>query len=280
MNWKEYEKHAAKLLNEEFDKTIFKIVSQGEEDSTKPDIVITTIDNKNSFFLEVKMPNAQSSQFVLEINNNKFIYGTRNRYKSNFFSRSIIDYMNKNFTKYNKVSQSGILIPIDEKLINSWIISNLQNKGVEYIFSGTRDNERIIPIDAFGEYFEATAFFRRKKSGSRILSKNKTEDFLASFKAQFGYDPIIISNDKKTFIKSEKEFKNNELSIQSLNNEHIIYYLSKKEDNKYEIKILSSTNNPNVIFQLSVKDSKAVTTYDLNMFASLIIEKLNEADNE
>ncbi|MDD4795411.1 MAG: hypothetical protein PHG03_02505 [Bacilli bacterium] len=280
MNWKEYEKHAAKLLNEEFDKTIFKIVSQGEEDSTKPDIVIITIDEKNSFFLEVKMPNAQSSQFVLEIDNNKFIYGTRNKYKSNLFSRSIIDYMNKNFTKYNKVSQSGILIPIDEKFINAWIISNLQNKGIEYIFSGTRDNERIIPIDAFGEYFKATTFFRRKKSGSRILSKNKTEDFLASFNDKFSYEPALIFNDKKTFIKSKKEFKNNELFIQSIKNEHITYYLSKKENNKYEIKILSSTNNPNVIFQLSVKDSKPIATYDLNMFARLIIEKLNEADSK
>ena len=33
------------------------------------------------------------------------------------------------------------------------------------------------------------------------------------------------------------------------------YFLSNKENGKYEVKITSSTNNPNIIFELSLKDN-------------------------
>lgn len=276
MNWKEYEKSATRLLKEKFDKETFKIILQGEEDSTKPDIIITAIDKNKSFFLEVKMPNAQSSQFVLEIDDNKFVYGSRNRYKNNFFSQAIIDYMNDNFKKYNKVFQSGIKIPISEGLINDWIITNLENKGIEYVLSGSVNNERIIPINKFGDYFKTTAFFRRKKSGSRNLAKNKIEDFISSFKNKFNFSPKVIGDGKKSYIKIDKKINDDELHIPSISNKRIVYYLSRKDQSKYEIKILSSTNNPNVIFRLTVKNSDAIGTYDLKMFANLIIEQLKE----
>lgn len=197
MTWKEYEKHVAKKLKEVFDKEIVRIISMGEEDSTKPDIVISASNKEKDFYLEVKMPNSQSSQFVLEILNDKFIYGSKNRYKNNSFSQTIIDYMNDNFKKYNRVSQTGMEIPILEELINNWIISNLKNKQIEYIFSGIENQERIIPIDNFGKYFQVNVYFRRKKSGSRNLSKNKIYDFKKSFANKFNYLPKIISNGGK-----------------------------------------------------------------------------------
>lgn len=275
MNWKEYEKQAAKKLQEVFDREIVKIISMGKEDSTKPDIIISASNEVKDFYLEVKMPNSQSSQFVLEILNDKFIYGTKNRFKSNSFSNSIIDYMNKNFKTYNKVSQTGIEIPISEDLVNNWIISNLKNKEIEYIFSGTENQERIIPIDNFGDYFKATAYFRRKKSGSRNLAKNKIEDFKNSFEKKFNYIPEVESRGKKSYIKSNQTFTNDDLYIPSIENDGMNYYLSQKENNTFEIKILSSTNNPNVIFQIGIKENDAFGTYDLELFANLIMQQLN-----
>lgn len=50
----------------------------GENDSTTPDIEIRLNKNGKSFFVETKMPNSQTSQFVVEITNDRFIYGRKN----------------------------------------------------------------------------------------------------------------------------------------------------------------------------------------------------------
>lgn len=273
MSWKDYEKHVSKLLKQKINDKNIKVISQGAEDSTKPDIIVTNIKNTKSFLFEVKMPNSQTSQFVLEVKDNKFQYGSKNRYKSNSFSRSIINYMNEHFEEYNVVAQNGINIPLPKNIIFGWIISNLKNKGVEYVFSGEKNEETIIPIEDFGKYFDAKAFFRRKKSGSRSLAQSKTNDFKESFKHLYNEDIILKENNKKCFIQTTSKI--NKLYIPSITYDNIIYFLSKKSSSEYEVKILSSTNNPNVIFQLSIKKDKLNSNLDL--FIKLIIEKLLES---
>lgn len=69
----------------------------GENDSTTPDIEIRLNKNGKSFFVETKMPNSQTSQFAVEITNDRFIYGRKNCFPSNNFSDEILEELNENF---------------------------------------------------------------------------------------------------------------------------------------------------------------------------------------
>lgn len=228
------------------------------------------------FYIEVKMPNSQTSQFVVELIEDKFIYGTHNKFKNNSFSQNILDYLNNNFVFYGKVSEKGLIILIHEDIINKWIISNLNNKNIDFIYSGEENEERVIPINKFGDYFKANAILRRKKSGSRPLPQSRVKEFQNSFNNKFGYFPKMKSYENKYFILSTNIFRKNELSIDNIENDNIRFYLSYKENLEYEVKILSNTNNPNVIFELAIKqlDNIDFDLYDLKMFAHLIIEKM------
>lgn len=49
------------------------------------------------------MPLVQTSQFVVEIKNNKFVYSTKNKFKINKYSEEIIKTLNDNFNLYKNV---------------------------------------------------------------------------------------------------------------------------------------------------------------------------------
>lgn len=53
--------------------------------------------NKEEFFVESKINNAQSSQFVVKIENKSFIYSQKNYYPGNIFCDQIVEKLNENF---------------------------------------------------------------------------------------------------------------------------------------------------------------------------------------
>ncbi|WP_313018939.1 hypothetical protein [Acetoanaerobium noterae] len=57
---------------------------------------------KSLFYIEAKMPSAQSGQFVLLPDSDKkeFVFSPRNKSKIDENVQFIIDHMNKNFSKY------------------------------------------------------------------------------------------------------------------------------------------------------------------------------------
>lgn len=273
--WENFENEITGYLDEMLKDYDLEIIQYGNANSTMPDIEITLNNTKDSFFIETKMPLSQTSQFVVEIENNKFKYGNNNKFKSNAFSDDILDILNDNYEMYKNVSQSSFIVPVPETIAFGWIISNMKNKNVEFIMSVDSNNrERIIPIKSFGDFFNVRTIFRRKKSGSTSLPKKYYEDFKTIFNQRFKDYKLIIEK-SKLYVELNKDLQKSECYIDSEILENKKYFLSKKENNLYEVKLTSSTNNPNIIFELSAKDNLDPDIFTIQMLINYI-EKMEE----
>ena len=220
------------------------------------------------------MPASQTSQFVVEIKNNKFVYGSKNKFKSNQYSDEIINILNDNYNLYSKVAQAGMVVPVPETIAFSWIASNMKNKNVEFIISVDNDgNKKVFLLDQFNKFFNIKTIFRRKKSGSQDLPKTYYDDFKKHLDLRFSkYKYSLNTNGKKLYLDLPLDLNKNECYIDSdVLPEGKRYFLSNKGNGKYEVKITSSTNNPNIIFELSLKDN-----VDFDMFTiQCLIEYIN-----
>ncbi len=176
--WEDFESDMTDYLQQML-KDYDVIVKQcGSADSTIPDIEIIIKSNNKKFYIETKMPASQTSQFVVEINDNKFVYGNKKKYKSNQYSNEIINILNNNFELYSKVSQKGMIVPVSETIAFSWIVSNMKNKNVQFVMSvDNSGNKKVFSLDQFNKFFNMKTIFRRKKSGSRNLPKIYYDDF-------------------------------------------------------------------------------------------------------
>lgn len=220
------------------------------------------------------MPASQTSQFVVEIKNNKFVYGSKNKFKANQYSDEIINILNDNYNLYSKVAQTGMVVPVPETIAFSWIASNMKNKNVEFIISVDNDgNKKVFSLDQFNKFFNIKTIFRRKKSGSQDLPKTYYDDFKKHLDLRFSkYKYSLNTNGKKLYLDLPLDLSKNECYIDSdVLPEGKRYFLSNKGNGKYEVKITSSTNNPNIIFELSLKDN-----VDFDMFTiQCLIEYIN-----
>ncbi|MEG2232944.1 MAG: hypothetical protein RRY16_03165 [Bacilli bacterium] len=273
--WENFENEIVGYLDEILKDYDLEIIQYGNANSTMPDIEITLNNTKNSFFIETKMPLSQTSQFVVERENNKFKYGNNNKFKPNSFSDDILDILNNNYKMYKNVSQSSIIVSVPETIAFGWIISNMKNKNVEFIMSVDSNNkERIIPIESFKEFFNVKTIFRRKKSGSSSLPQKYYEDFETVFNQRFKDYKLIIEK-SKFYVELNKDLQKSECYIDSEILVNKKYFLSKKENNLYEVKLTSSTNNLNIIFELSAKDNLDPDIFTIQMLINYI-EKMEE----
>ena len=166
--WKDFENEMTSYLQEMLDNYNTIVKQYGNSDSTVSDIEIFS--NSKKFFVEVKMPVSQSSQFVVEIQDNKYV--------SDKYSDEIVKILNDNFELYRKVNKKGFVIPVSSLVSFGWVISNMKNKNVEFIISVDKSNNQIIiPVDKISEIFNIKTILRRKKSGSRRLPKAYYDDF-------------------------------------------------------------------------------------------------------
>mgnify|MGYP004652142415 FL=1 len=275
-NWKDFETLNVNYLKDNLINLNVDIEKMGDADSTRPDIQIVLKNNLKKFFIETKMPSSQTSQFVVEIENNRFIYGKKNKFESNEFSEEIIDLLNENFKYYKNVGQSGLEVPVPILIAFGWIISNMKNKNVEFIMSvDNHNNNVIIPVEKFNEFFNVKTILRRKKSGSTPIPKIYYNDFKTNLEKNFiDYNPIIFIQGNRLYIKLNKELSKNECYIKSDLLENKRYYLSNTGDNVYEIKLTSATNNPNIIFELSAKSAN-IDSFTLQT----LIDYINEEDS-
>ena len=145
--WENFERDISDYVNDllrNYDITVRKL---GSSDSTIPDIEIVLNKSNKKFFIETKMPLSQTSQFVVEIKNGQFIYGSKNKFKSNKFSEEIIELLNNDFDFYKNVTQTGMVVPVPETIAVGWIASNMENKNVKFIISiDSSNNKKIIPL--------------------------------------------------------------------------------------------------------------------------------------
>ena len=271
--WKDFENEMTSYLQEMLDNYNTIVKQYGNSDSTVSDIEIFS--NSKKFFVEVKMPVSQSSQFVVEIQDNKFVYGSKNKYVSDKYSDEIVKILNDNFELYRKVNKKGFVIPVSSLVSFGWVISNMKNKNVEFIISVDKSNNQIIiPVDKISEIFNIKTILRRKKSGSRRLPKAYYDDFKEQLKIKFSeYKYNLYFENKRLFLYLPVNLSRNEcyLSSDLLSNGQS-YFLSNKGNYKYEVKMTSVTNNPNIIFELSLKDN-----IDYDMFTiQILIDYLNK----
>lgn len=275
-NWKDFETLNVNYLKDNLINLNVDIEKMGDADSTRPDIQIILKNNLKKFFIETKMPSSQTSQFVVEIESNRFIYGKKNKFESNEFSEEIIDILNENFKYYKDVGQSGLEVPVPILIAFGWIISNMKNKNVEFIMSvDNHNNTVIIPVEKFNEFFNVKTILRRKKSGSTPIPKIYYNDFKTNLEKNFiDYNPIIFTQGNRLYIKLNKELSKNECYIKSDLLENKKYYLSNTGDNVYEVKLTSATNNPNIIFELSAKSAN-IDSFTIQT----LIDYINEEDS-
>ena len=126
----------------------------------------------------------------------------------------------------------------------------------------------ICPIEKFGDYFEVSANFRIKKSGSNEPSGKYVDDVIAALKNQFNITDVY----KQTVNGKKKLFANAPANLSKIRFEsgNYTYYLSPQaEAGHFEIKQLSNTRNKNVIFSINIKQEQQLT--DLEVFKTELL---------
>lgn len=234
---------------------------KGGMDSTTSDIAVTK-DGVIQYYIEVKDTTAQSGQFVVfaDEKSKKFIFSSQNKSTQNEMTDSIMDYMNKNFERFNNAGTAGEIIEIDTKVLSAWIMTFYQNKNVKYMISYGNDYV-IFPIRRFSAYFDITASYRIKKSGSSKPAKKDFPKIKEEICRLYPMSEFIEKSDKKLFVRINEKIKTDRFIVDKYE-----YYLSHYQENEYEIRKLSNTKNRNVIFKIKLK--KAQDKNDLDEFES------------
>ncbi len=238
--WQKFELECTEYLNETYGKYFTHL---GFSDSSVSDIKYEK--DGNIFFIEAKMPNAQSGQFVLlpDLKHKKFVFSNRNKSEKDENVKLIIEYINKNFFRYVNAGTKGIEINLPQKVFSDWIINTYKNKSVEFII--TKGKEYIIfPIEKYGEYFKIYCKFRAKKSGSRSVPKRLQKEVVLMLK-NMNFEFRVLDS---FLIESHIDLDNKRFSIDDSD------FLIRRygADNIYRIRRLSNTVNSNVIFSIEL----------------------------
>lgn len=249
--WKEFELDCNKYLNEKYGNHFTHL---GFSDSTVSDIKYEN--SEKIFYIEAKMPSAQSGQFVLlpDYENKKFLFSSRNKTEPNENTDFIINYMNQKFDMYSNYGTSGEKIDINQDVFGNWIINYYKQKGVEF-FITKGENFIIFPVEKYKDYFFISANYRIKKSGSTDVPLNRQQDVIK----QLNLMNIQYELKDEFKLVSTQDLDRFKFSVGDFD-----YMVRKIEKNLYRIRKLSNTRNPNVIF--SIKLIKEQDEKDLDNF--------------
>jgi len=240
----EYLKRLYKTPNTDF-------YHQGGMDSTKSDIAVIK-NGRISFFIEAKDASAQSGQFVLlpDEDTKTFVFSPRNRSVQNEMTNIIINYMNSEFNRFNNAGTAGQALNIDTGVFANWIIGYYEGKNVKYVISCDKDYV-IFPIRKFARYFDITANYRIKKSGSDEPAQKDIENVKQAVKARYG-TASFSQLQKKLFVTIAEPMATYNFVLGEYT-----YKLSKRDTSTYEIRKLSNTYNMNVIFGIQLIKSQS-----------------------
>lgn len=120
-------------------------------------------------------------------------------------------------------------------------------KGVRWFIS---EDYVLIPIDKFGEFFDVSATYRVKKSGSSPVGKTRVNEIVSVIKT------LDISTDITDYnISNDKLFVESNINIDKVRFSYGGFdYMFSKRGDVYELRKLSRTFNANVIFSVSLKN--------------------------
>ena len=246
--WETFEIQCTDYLQNKFG-AYAKFNHKGGSDSTIPDILVETNTGK-SFYIEVKHSPAQCGQFVLlpDLNTRTFQYSDKNITPCNEQANRITAYMNQYFDEFREAGTTGkeIDIPDKKNIFSNWIITTYGAKGVKFFIT---NHYTLLPLNRFGTYFDITAKYRVKRSGSSNVGKNRIKPVTEYIKSHT--DSVIDSciNGDKLYIISSAQLHNQRFI---LNGYEYMFSLKKMESHAvYEIRRLSNTYNANVIFSVA-----------------------------
>lgn len=245
--WKEFEIQCTDFLNKRFG-AYARFFHQGGSDSTVSDILVKT-KSGNSFFIDAKHSPAQCGQFVLlpDLDTGTFEYSRLNINSINRYAEIIMDFMNDDFDAFVQAGTAGkdINIPNGSDIFTNWIIQVYKEKGVEFFIT---NNYTILSIERFGEYFNVTARYRIKRSGSSNIGRSRIKplmDYISTL------DCVITDSrvaEDKLFVISPQQLYDHKFIFRG--NEYMFSLRECECENEYELRKLSNTNNANVIFSI------------------------------
>ena len=235
-NWELFELECFKYLKKKYPNK--KVEYYGKHNSTVPDIKVDDI------FIECKHCPAQCTQFVLFPVDNKFMYSLKNKNPKNRFSQNIINYMNANFDSFSEnVKKQAIEYPGCEEDFFGCIKEFYKRKNVKYFIT---NNFLIIPLEKINDYFNVSAVYRAKKSGSRKPSKALIDELMVYINST--YKPESVSyNGKSLLINTPNNLDKVKFNFNGFD------FMFSKVGNVYAVRQLSNVNNKNVIFSITLK---------------------------
>ena len=244
--WEKYEIECTEYLKNHYG-NYANFDHKGKSDSTVPDIEVTTASGQN-FYIETKQCPAQCGQFVLlpNIASRRFEYSPLNATEINEFSKAIMEFMNSDFEAFKEAGTSGkdILMKDGSEVFAKWIISAYKHKGVKYFIT---NNYMMLPVEEFSNYFNVSAKYRIKRSGSGDVGKGDVSLILNHIeKKDYGIFTHRTDN-KKLFVSANKNIHNERFVINDTE------YMFSKRGEEFEVRKLSNTFNANVIFSIVLK---------------------------
>lgn len=242
--WQNFEIDATKYLNDTYG-NLATFTHEGGTDSTTPDILVE-LNNGKQFYIEAKCSKAQCGQFVLQpdVVTSTFKYTAKN--PINQYAEEIIDFMNNNFEAFKEAGTKGKDIEMDPSVFVNWITKIYKDKNVKFYIT---DNFIFVPIDKFSEFFDVTAKYRIKRSGSTDIGKTKLDKVFEHIKTLDIQSSIFEfqKSNKKLFVKANNDIHNLRFVFEGYE------YMFSRRDDRYEVRQLSNTFNSNVIFSISLK---------------------------
>lgn len=247
--WEDFELECTDYLNRRFG-AYARFIHQGGSDSTVPDILVET-KNGDSFYIDAKHSPAQCGQFVLlpDIETSTFEYSRQNANRINAYASMIMDYMNESFDEYREAGTAGMDIdmPNSEEIFSEWVIDTYSSKGARYFIT---NDFVLFPIERFRRYFEITAKYRIKRSGSSSVGRSRI-DMVSDYIINHDYyiNGTRVDGDK-LFVSSNRDLHNQRFILRAYE------YMFSLRDREYEIRKLSNTYNANVIFSITRKGNE------------------------
>ena len=247
--WEDFELACTDYLNEKIGEYA-TFVHQGGADSTVPDILVKTKSGKE-FYIDAKHSPAQCGQFVLlpNIETQSFDYSPKNVNRINVYAQKIMKHMDQDFDEFREAGTAGkdIQMENDSQIFSDWIIQIYKEKGAKYFIT---NNFVILPIEHFQEYFDVTAKYRIKRSGSGNVGKSRLEpviDYIAT--TDYVINSSRIDGDK-LFVQSSQQLHDRRFIFQQYE------YMFSQRGDEYEVRKLSNTYNANVIFSITQLEKK------------------------
>ena len=244
--WEDFEMDCTNYLNGKFG-NYAKFIHQGGTDSTVPDILVKTVSGK-TFYIDAKHSPAQCGQFVLlpNLKTGTFQYSTQNVNYINEWANIIIRHMNKYFDEYRESGTSGkdIILDNSQYVFSNWIIESYKDKNVRFFIT---NDYTILPIEMLADYFEISAKYRIKRSGSSSLGKSRVDAYAKLLSNNMAHNYAVTDvriDGDKLFISSDKELHNQRFV------DRMYEYMFSARGCEYEIRKLSNTYNANVIFSI------------------------------